>query len=91
MIKKAVHHINRTQHAQVPVITLDQPLYAITKQTQWTWPEEFGENNFVILLGGLHIEMAALSVISDWLDSIGWVEALVEAIRWPQLGLVNLF
>ena len=76
MIKLAVQKLNP---AQVPVITLDQPLYAITKKIQWNWPENYGENQFVIVLGGLHIEMAGLKVIGDWLEDSGWVEALVQA------------
>ena len=65
MIKLAVQKVNQ---AQVPVITLDQPLYAIAKNIQWKWPESFGEKQFVLVLGGLHIEMAGLKVIGD----IGW-------------------
>lgn len=36
-------------------------------------------DKFVILFGGLHIEMAALSTAGDWLAGSGWVEALVQA------------
>lgn len=31
------------------------------------------------MMGGLHIEMAALKVIGQWLKDSGWWEALVEA------------
>ena len=48
MIKLAVQKLTP---AQVPVITLDQPLYAITKKIQWNWPENYGENQFIIVLG----------------------------------------
>ena len=71
--------VQKLNPAQVPVITLDQPLYAIAKKIQWNWPENYGENQFVIVLGGLHIEMAGLKVIGDWLEDIVWVEALVQA------------
>ena len=37
---------------------VDQPSFAIVKQIQWNWPASHGENQLVILLGGLHIEMA---------------------------------
>jgi len=37
-----------------------------------------GDDHFVIL-GGLHIEMAELRVIGDWLEDSGWVEDLVQA------------
>lgn len=76
MVKKAVQELNPTQ---LPVITLDQPLYAITKLIQWNWPDTYGEKHFITVLGGLHIEMAALNMIGDWLEDSGWVEALVQA------------
>ena len=76
MIKKAVQELNP---GLVPVITVDQPIYAISKLIQWNWPANYGEEKFDIILGGLHIEMAALKVLGDWLDDSGWIEALVEA------------
>ena len=41
----------------------------------------------MIVLGGLHIEMAALKVIGDWLEDSGWVEALVQA----KVGIADSF
>lgn len=76
VIKQAVQEL---KPGQVPVITVDQPLYTISKLIQWNWPESYGENHFIIILGGLHIEMAGLKVIGDWLEDTGWVEALVQA------------
>ena len=49
MIKLVVQKVNK---AQVPVITLDLPLYAITKNIQWNWPESYGEKQFFLVLGG---------------------------------------
>ena len=69
-------HIN---NGQVPVITFDQPLYTIAKQIQWKWPEINGEETFVIMLGGLHIEKVALSTVGYWLKGSGWTNALVQA------------
>lgn len=48
---------------QVPVMTVDQPLFALVKQIQWTLPG-YGEDRFVVMFGGLHIEMAILRVSS---------------------------
>lgn len=59
IVKDAVQHLNP---GQVPVLALDQPLYALAKQIQWTWPTSLGEDYFVLMLGGLHIEMAILKV-----------------------------
>ncbi len=37
------------------------------------------EDHFVILFGGLHIEMAVLRTLGDHLGSSGWTGALVQA------------
>ena len=76
VIKSAVEHLNL---GQTPVLTFDQPLYALAKQIQWTWTDDYGEHNFVIILGGLHIEMAALTTVGDWLKGSVWVQTLVQA------------
>ena len=74
--QQAVHHLNP---GQVPVSTLDQPLYAIAKQIQWNWPSGYGEDKFGILLRGLHLEMASLATIGDLLDGSGWTHTLAQA------------
>ena len=61
------------------MLTFDQPLFALAKQIQWKWQQGYGEEKFVILFGGLHIEMAALKIVGDWLQGSGWVQALVQA------------
>ena len=76
VVRSAVEHLNA---GQTPVLTFDQPLYALAKQIQWKWPEKYGEDKFVLMLGGLHIEMAALKTIGDWLQGSGWAQALVQA------------
>jgi len=45
---------------------------------QWNWPKVYGEDKFVVLLGGLHIEVACLSTIGDLLDGSGWSSILAE-------------
>ncbi len=77
---------------QTPVIAADQPLYALAKQIQWHWPENYGEDKFVFMFGGLHIEM-------DAFKSIGRLEVFLKAVdgqvhsprqRWPHLVLQSL-
>lgn len=68
VVKSAVEHLNAEQ---TPVLMFDQPLYALAKQIQWKWPEKYGEDKFVVMFGGLHIEMAALKTIGDWLQVDG--------------------
>ena len=72
------------------MITFDQPLYALAKPVQWNWPDEYGEDRYVVMFGGLHIEMAAMKTLGDWLGGSGWVQALVQAdIVSP--GIANSF
>ena len=80
------HSVNRIKEAtnflnpgQTPVMAVDQLLFALSKQIQWLWPESYGEDKFVVIFGGLHIEMAALKVLGDLLKGSGWTGALAEA------------
>jgi hypothetical protein len=43
------------------------------------WLEIYGEDRFVVMFGGLHIEMAAFKLLGDLLKGTGWVTALSEA------------
>ena len=52
---------------QTPVLAADQPIYSLIKQIQWHWPECYGEDKFLAMSGGLHIEMAALCSIGTLL------------------------
>ncbi len=52
--------------SQIPVITADQPVYAIAKQVQWRYLNSYGEDKVFIMMGALHIEMCFLSAIGDW-------------------------
>ncbi|CAG9823856.1 unnamed protein product [Phaedon cochleariae] len=63
----------------IPVLTGDQPIYALAKQLQWKFPHLYGEDKFVVMMGGLHIEMAIMSMIGSWLTGSGWTDILVDA------------
>ncbi len=63
---------------QIPVIAADQPLFSLAKQIQWQWPE-YREDKYVVMFGGLHIEMAALKSIGTFLEDSGWTTAISEA------------
>ena len=76
VIWNAVQHLNP---GQTPVVTFDQPLCALAKQIQWKWSQDYGEQKFVVFFGGLHIEMATLKTLGNWLQGSRWVQALVQA------------
>ena len=59
VIKSVVEHLNSRQ---TPVITFDQPLYALARQLQVQW------NKYVVICGGLYIETATLKTLGDWLS-----------------------
>ena len=64
---------------QTPDMAVDQPLIALAKQIQWQWPNTYGEDKFIVMFGGLHIEMAAFRLLGDLLKGSGWTGALTEA------------
>jgi len=76
LIQKATEHVN---HEQVPVITVNQPLYAIAQKIQWTLPIKYGEGKFVVMLGRLHIDMSFLRLLGNWWEGSGWAEAITAA------------
>ena len=54
-----VHITSTTKNGQPAVITADDQLvYAICKSIHWTYPQLYGEDRMVLMMGGLHIEMA---------------------------------
>ena len=76
VLKQAITFLNP---AQIPVIVLDQPLFALAKMVQWKWPESHGEEKYVVMFGGLRLEMTLWNTLGDLLDASGWTTALVEA------------
>ena len=73
--RRAIKWINP---GQIPVITFDQPLFALAKLVQWKWPDVYGESVHVVMMGGLHLEMALWNTL-DVLEDSGWTTALTEA------------
>ena len=64
---------------QIPAITMDHPLFALAKTIQWSFLNTHGEDQFLIMSGGLHIEMAAFKVLGNWLEGSGWTTAITNA------------
>jgi len=64
---------------QIPVTAMDAPLFALAKLVQWKWPDTHGECKHVVMMGGLHIEIAMWRTFGDYLESSGWTAALTQA------------
>ena len=75
VVMKAVEHLNPGQAA---VVSFHQPLYALAKQIQWRYPDTTGEDKLIVMLGGLHIELAVLEAIGSSLLGSGWTEAVAQ-------------
>ena len=54
-------------------------MFALAKQIQWTVGGAYDERHEVVMLGGLHIEMAAFKALGKWVLGSGWTEALTNA------------
>ena len=76
---KVKYLVNFPNPGRTPIITADQPLFVIAQQIQWEWPEMYGEDKFIVLFGGLYIEMACFKVLGDILRDSGWTHSLIEA------------
>ena len=76
VIMAATSHLNP---GQVAVMAVDQPLFALAKFIQWKFPETHGEDNMIVMFGGLHIEIALWHLVGDLLDGSGWTTALCES------------
>ena len=50
----------------------------------------YGEEKFVVVLGGLHIEMSAFKLLGDWLEDSGWIDVIVQA-KVASPGIANSF
>ena len=87
VIRLAVKHLNPSQ---IPVVAFDQPLFALAKQIQWSLGGAYDESHVVVMLGGLHIEMAAFKALGKWVLGSGWCEALTNATV-TSLGIANSF
>ena len=58
-MKTSIEYTQYLNPGQIAVGCSDQPLYALKKTIQWAYPDMFGDTYFA-LMGGLHIEQAAL-------------------------------
>ena len=72
IIKNTVSVINE---GQTPVDVCDQPVYALSKQIQWRFPELF--RDYFCLFGALHVEKSLLVIMVNGVD---YLMFLVNAI-----------
>ena len=77
-LKVICEAVQKLNPGQIPVITADQPLFALLKILQWQNPL-YSEDKVVIILGGLHIEMALWNNVGKLLANSQWTDILGES------------
>ncbi len=67
---------------RLSVLGAEQPIYAIAKQLQWTFPDILGEDKLVLMLGALHIEGKIHQMIGKLLRDSGWQQLFLKHRFW---------
>ncbi|KAF5304273.1 hypothetical protein FQA39_LY09800 [Lamprigera yunnana] len=75
VVSSATEYLNP---GQTPVLVVDQPMCALCENAQYM-EHPSDETKIFIMMGGLHIEMAAFRAFGSLLEDSGWVGALVQA------------
>ena len=83
VVKDAVTYLNPEQ---TPVVAFDQPLFALAKKIQWHHPDIYGQ--MVIMMGPLHIEMAFMKTVGDFLKDSGWT-TLITNVQVAHSGVAE--
>lgn len=65
----SVEYLNK---GQVPVLCMDAKLFVVGKTIQFNFPQKYGEDKLVLMMGPLHIEQAALKTLGDFMADSGW-------------------
>ena len=73
---------------KTPVDVYDQPVYALTKQIQWRFANEFGNSKYFFLFVGFHIEKASLVVYGASIKGSG-LEKLLGQSNLSISGMEN--
>ncbi len=58
---------------------MDQPLFAITKKTQWEFGDEYNEDKYVIMFGPLRTEMTYLKMLGEYFSDSKLHKAFVDS------------
>ena len=74
--------------SQTPVDVSDCPVYALTKEAQFQFPEQF--SNYFVMLMGLHIEQCLLVTHGQFIEGSGLREIL-EVFSLATIGVGTVF
>ena len=63
----------------------DQPVYALTKEIQWRYPNKFGNSPYFCLFGGLHFKQCILTIHGELIKGSG-LENVLSNIAMSIIG-----
>ena len=86
IVDKTVKKLNP---GQICVDESDQPVFAISKQLQWRFPEQFGPDKYFCLFGSLHIEKSILALCGIMIKGSG-LDAILSCCELSIVGSESL-
>ena len=101
LIREKVHTLDTQYHCmkiirdtiaeincqQTPLDVCDQPVYALTKQIQWMFPDDF--RNYFSLFAGMHVEKFLLVIVGQYTKGSG-LEKILGKSNLSVIGLENI-
>ena len=82
IIKQTIGYLNTKQTS---VDVYNQPVFALTKEIQWRYPEKFASGSYFCLFGGLHFEQCMLTIHDELVKSRG-LEKILSNIDMSIVG-----
>ena len=70
---------------QSPVDVCDHPVFALTKENQWRYPEKFGSGSYFSLFGGLYFEQCMQTIHGELIKGSG-LENVLSNIDMSIIG-----
>ena len=52
------------------MITAEQPVYAIGKQVQWLYPDEYSDDKVFMMMNPLYIKVNFLNLLGNLLETV---------------------
>ena len=79
IIKQTIAYLNPDQ---TPVDACDQPIFALIKEIQWRYAENFGSDSYFCVFGGLHFEQRMPAIHGELIKDSG-LENILSNINMP--------
>ena len=88
IVKEITSYLNP---GQITILACDCPIFAKCKCIQWKWPATHGEDELIIMFGGLHLEKRLWIALGDLLASSAWTDARLTNAAIATVGTADSF